>query len=91
MITQTQYLEYLLSTPINYTCANLAEHLGNISYDAITDFLQNSEFAPQDLWAVVKERLTDSPKAYLLVEIQCKTNAIRRLLRRFRQRRALYP
>lgn len=68
MVTQKQYIEYLLSTPIYYTCANLAEHLENISHDAITDFLQNSAFAPQDLWAVVKDRLADSPQAYLLVD-----------------------
>ncbi len=27
MITKRQYIEYLLNTPINYTCSNLAEHL----------------------------------------------------------------
>ncbi|MDB6109005.1 MAG: hypothetical protein JWR69_755, partial [Pedosphaera sp.] len=26
MITKWQYIEYLLSTPRNYTCTNLAEH-----------------------------------------------------------------
>ena len=31
MITKQKYVEYLISTPINYTCANLAEHLGGIS------------------------------------------------------------
>ena len=68
MITQKQYIEYLLSTPINYTCSNLSEHLENISHDVVTDFLHNSEFAPQDLWALVKDRLADSPQAYLLVD-----------------------
>lgn len=27
MITKKQYVEYLLSSPINYTCTNLAKHL----------------------------------------------------------------
>ncbi|MDB6112857.1 MAG: hypothetical protein JWR69_4607, partial [Pedosphaera sp.] len=27
MITKWQYIEYLLSTPRNYTCTNLAEHV----------------------------------------------------------------
>ena len=31
MITKHQYIEYLISTPINYTCSNLAEHLEDMS------------------------------------------------------------
>jgi hypothetical protein len=46
----------------------LAEHLENISHDAVSDFLHNAEFDPQDLWEVVKDRLADSPEAYLLVD-----------------------
>jgi hypothetical protein len=26
MITKRQYIEYLIRTPVNYTCSNLAEH-----------------------------------------------------------------
>jgi len=34
MMTKQQYVEYLVSTPINYTCSNLAEHLEGVSHDA---------------------------------------------------------
>jgi len=68
MITKNQYIEYLLSTPINYTCSNLSEHLENVSHDSVTDFLQNSKFAPEDLWELVKERIDDSAEAFLLVD-----------------------
>ena len=27
MITKKDYIEYLVSTPVNYTCSNLAKHL----------------------------------------------------------------
>jgi hypothetical protein len=68
MITKNQYIEYLLNTPINYTCSNLAEHLENVSHDSVTDFLQNSKFTPNELWELVKTRIDDSEEAFLLVD-----------------------
>ena len=68
MITKNQYIEYLLSTPINYTCSNLWEHLENVSHDSVTDFLQNSRSTPRDLWALVKDRIDDSEEAFLLAD-----------------------
>jgi len=68
MITKNQYIEYLLSTPINYTCSNLSEHLENVSHDSVTDFLQNSRFTPKDLWELVGNRIDDNEEAFLLVD-----------------------
>lgn len=68
MITKKQYIEYLLTTPINYTCSNLSEHLENVSHDTVTDFLNNSKFTPRDLWELVKDRIDDSEEAFLLVD-----------------------
>ncbi len=68
MITKNQYIEYLLSTAINYTCSNLSEHLENVSHDSATDFLQNSKFTPGDLWELVKNRIDDRAEAFLLVD-----------------------
>lgn len=68
MITKKQYIEYLLTTPINYTCSNLSEHLENVSHDVVTDFLQNSRFTPRDLWDLVENRIDDSEEAFLLVD-----------------------
>ena len=68
MITKNQYIEYLLNTPINYTCSNLAEHLEDVSHDSVTDFLEKSKFTPRHLWELVKERIDDSEAAFLLVD-----------------------
>ncbi len=68
MITKNQYIEYLLSTPINYTCSNLSEHLENVSHDSVTDFLQKQRFTLEDLWELVKNRIDDSAEAFLLVD-----------------------
>lgn len=68
MISKNQYIEYLLSTPINYTCSNLSEHLENVSHDSVTDFLQNSKFNSRELWELVRNRIDDSAEAFLLVD-----------------------
>jgi len=68
MITKNQYIEYLLSTTINYTCSNLAEHLEKVSHDSVTDFLQNQKFTPKELWELVKNRIDDSEEGFLLVD-----------------------
>ena len=68
MITKKQYIEYLLTTPINYTCSNLSEHLEKVSHDVVTDFLQNSKFTPKDVWELVRNRIDDSEEAFLLVD-----------------------
>ena len=68
MVIKKHYIEYLLTTPINYTCSNLSEHLEKVSHDVVTDFLQNSKFTPKDLWSLVKERIDDREEAFLLVD-----------------------
>lgn len=68
MISKNQYIEYLLNTPINYTCSNLSEHLENVSHDSVSDFLQNSKFTPRELWELVKDRIDDSTEAFLIVD-----------------------
>jgi hypothetical protein len=37
--TKLNYCQYLLISQINYTITNLAEHLENISHDAINYYL----------------------------------------------------
>ncbi len=70
-MTQQQYIEYLIATPGNYTCTNLAEHLeGNQSqsHDAISDFLRREKITPRRLWEVVAPLLQDSTSSYLVVD-----------------------
>jgi SRSO17 transposase len=68
MITKRQYIEYLISTPVNYTCSHLAEHLEGVSHDAITDYLQREKLTARSLWEWVEPLLKDSEAAYLLVD-----------------------
>lgn len=68
MITKRQYIEYLISTPVNYTCSNLADHLEGVSHDAITDYLQRDKLTARGLWELVAPLLKDSAAAYLIVD-----------------------
>ena len=66
MITKQKYVEYLVSTPINYTCTNLAEHVEGMSHD-LSDFLKRERSQPAicgNWW----QQIEDSPDAYLIID-----------------------
>ena len=48
-ITKQLYVEYMISTPINSTCTNLADHLDDISHDAINDYLRREKHTAHTL------------------------------------------
>ena len=68
MIVKKQYVGYLVSTPKNCTCTYLAEHLEDVSHDVVNDFLRQRRFMPRELWKLVKDRIDDSPEAFLIVD-----------------------
>ena len=68
MLTQTTYIEYLLSTPTNYTCTHLAAHLPDVSHDQVNRFLRTSKLPVNQLRELVAPLLCDSPEAFLLVD-----------------------
>lgn len=70
-MNKRQYIEYLIATPNNYTCTNLANHLQGeqtVSHDAVSDYLRREKLTPRGLWEVVAPLLHDSPEAYLIVD-----------------------
>lgn len=70
MVTKKDYIEHLISTPINYACTNLAKHLEDVSHDAINDYLHREQLTARPL-------LNDSPDADLIVDdsVQAKKYA----------------
>jgi DDE superfamily endonuclease len=68
MFDKKTYIDYLLQTPVNYTCSNLSFHLEGVSHDAVTDFLANSSFSSSDLWSLVKSELPYVEGSYLIVD-----------------------
>lgn len=71
MFTKRQYIDYLIATTGNYTCAHLADHLEGaqaVSHDAISDYLSREKLTPRGLWETVQPLLDDGPDAYLVID-----------------------
>ncbi|MGZ5059067.1 MAG: hypothetical protein ACXWAA_11550, partial [Methylobacter sp.] len=54
MITKQRYVEYLICTPINYTCFNLSEHLDGVNQDVVSNFLKQSRITARQVWGQVQ-------------------------------------
>lgn len=68
MITKQKYVEYLISTPINYTCSNLAEHLEGVSHDVVSNYLKREQLTARHLWELVGNLIEDGPDAYMIID-----------------------
>ncbi|MGI0059551.1 MAG: IS701 family transposase [Nitrosotalea sp.] len=68
MVTKKQYIEYLLHTPINYTGSNLANHLEQVSHDAVSDYLNREKATARQVWELAKEIIKDKRESYLIVD-----------------------
>jgi len=68
MITKEQYIEFLISTPVNYTGTYLADHLTGVSHDSVTDFLNKQRIASHTVWDVTKGLITDTDESFLIVD-----------------------
>ncbi|MBW4567217.1 MAG: transposase [Tolypothrix carrinoi HA7290-LM1] len=66
--TKLNYCQYLLSSQINYTITNLAEHLEQISHDKINRYLKNEKLTPRILWDNVKDLIETSVSAYVIFD-----------------------
>lgn len=62
------YCQYLLSSPINYTLTNLAEHLEGVSHDRINRYLRGEKLTPRQLWQAVKADVMPSELGYLIFD-----------------------
>ena len=52
--TRTEYVGYLIPTPTNSSCSNLAEHLDSVSHNAVTDYMQRERLSASHLWEVAE-------------------------------------
>jgi hypothetical protein len=66
--TKLDYCQYLLSSQINYTITNLADHLESISHDKINSYLRKEKLTPRLLWDNVKDVISSHEKAYLIFD-----------------------
>lgn len=66
--TKLNYCQYLLSSQINYTLTNLAEHLEQISHDKINRYLKHEKLTPRLLWDNAKDVITINKNAYIVFD-----------------------
>ncbi len=66
--TKLNYCQYLLSSQINYTLTNLADHLESMSHDRINRYLRREKLTPQLLWENVKLLLQVHESAYIIFD-----------------------
>lgn len=66
--TRQIYCQYLLSSQINYTCTNLADHLEDLDHNSVYRYLKNEKLTPRLLWEKAKTTLMQSPNGYLIFD-----------------------
>jgi hypothetical protein len=66
--TKLDYCQYLLSSQINYTLTNMAEHLQSFSHDTINRYLKGEKLLPRMLFEQVRPLLKPDPEAYLIFD-----------------------
>jgi hypothetical protein len=68
MITKQSYIEYLISTPINYTCSNLSAHLDNVSHDVVSNYLKRGRITARQVWEMVGKLIANTPGSFLIID-----------------------
>jgi hypothetical protein len=62
------YCQYLLSSQVNYTITNLAEHLQSFTHDTINRYLKGEKLSPRLLCEQVRSLVEFDPQAYLIFD-----------------------
>lgn len=49
----------MISTPVNYTCTNLANHLEGTSHDTVNDYLRREKHTARPIWELAEPLIND--------------------------------
>jgi hypothetical protein len=66
--TRLAYCQYLLSSQVNYTLTNLAEHLKSFNLDTINRYLKSEKLSPRLLWEQARSLVEIYPETYIIFE-----------------------
>ena len=67
-MTRQIYCQYLLSSQINYTCTNLADHIEGLDHNSVYGYLKREKLTPALIWEKVKDQLVRSENGYLIFD-----------------------
>jgi len=66
--TRLDYCQYLVSSQINYTLTNFADHSAKFSHDQLNRLMRDDKLPPRLVWEQSKEQIIASPNAYVLYD-----------------------
>jgi len=66
--TRQLYCQYLISSQINDTCTNLAEHFENLDHNRIYRYLKTEKLTPRLLWEKVRDQVIFSPNGAIIFD-----------------------
>jgi len=66
--TRQIYCQYLLSSQINYTCTNLADHVDNLEHNSVYRYLKNERLTPRLIWEKARETLVQTADGYIIFD-----------------------
>jgi len=66
--TRLDYCQYLLSSPVNRTLTNFADHVEELSHDAINRFLRSETMTPRLVWDNVKGDIVPHPNGCIVFD-----------------------
>jgi hypothetical protein len=67
-VKRLDYCQYLLSSQINYTLTNFADHSQEVSHDQLNRYLRRDKLKPRLIWEQVKDSIVFSENGYLLFD-----------------------
>jgi hypothetical protein len=67
-VTRLDYCQYLLSSQINYTLTNFAEHTDKFSHDAVNRYLKEEHITPHLVWENGKGDVVQVAEGYLVFD-----------------------
>ena len=62
------YCQYLVSSQINYTLTNFAEHSLRFSHDQLNRYLRDDKLTPRLVWEQTRGQIITSPEGYLIFD-----------------------
>lgn len=67
-VSRIDYCQYLLSTQINYTLTNYAEHVEAVTHDTINRYLREDKLTPRLIWEHAKAYIKISANGYIVFD-----------------------
>lgn len=66
--TRQIYCQYLLSSQINYTCTNLADHVDDLDHNSVYRYLKNERLTPRLIWEKARQTIVQTAQGCVIFD-----------------------